>query len=82
MTKTAGSGTSSASTTSYCYDPNGNKTATVAPDGNTGSVASCATSSPWQTSSSYQTGYSYDSLGELVSVRPPVDWSIRCVVVA
>src|SRR5581483_7359965 len=71
LTKTAGSGTSSASTTSYCYDPNGNKTATVAPDGNTGSVAACATSSPWQTSSSYQTGYSYDSLGELVSKITP-----------
>ncbi len=59
------------STTSYCYDPNGNKTASVAPDGNTSSVATCSTSSPYQTTSAYQTGYSYDSLGELVSKTTP-----------
>ena len=68
---TNASGTSAASTTSYCYDPNGDKTATVAPDGNISGVASCATSDPYQTNSSYQTGYSYDSLGELVSETRP-----------
>ena len=59
------------STTSYCYDPNGDKTASVAPDGNSSSVATCSGSSPYQTSSDYQTGYSYDSLGELVSETRP-----------
>ena len=68
---TKGSGTADASTTSYCYDPNGDKTATVAPDGNTSGVAACATSAPYQTSSAYQTGYTYDSLGELVSETRP-----------
>jgi len=32
-TATIGYGTSAASTTSYCYDPNGDTTAVVAPDG-------------------------------------------------
>jgi RHS repeat-associated protein/uncharacterized repeat protein (TIGR02059 family) len=69
---TRASGTSAESTTSYCYDPDGDKTASVAPDGNTSGIPSCATSSPYQTSSNHQTGYSYDSLGELVSeTRPP-----------
>ena len=68
---TKGSGTSAASTSSYCYDPNGDKTSSVAPDGNTTSIASCSTSSPYQTGSSYQAGYSYDSLGELVSETRP-----------
>jgi RHS repeat-associated protein len=68
---TKASGTSAASTTSYCYDPNGDKTAAVEPDGNTSTVASCATSAPYQTSSNYQTGYSFDSLGELVSETRP-----------
>jgi trimeric autotransporter adhesin len=68
---TIASGTSTASTTSYCYDPDGDKTASVPGDGNTSGVASCSTSSPWQTSSAYQTGYSYDSLGELVSKTTP-----------
>ena len=71
VSTTAGYGTASASTTSYCYDPDGDKTATVPGDGNTGGVASCSSSSPWRTSSSYQTGYEYDSLGELVSETRP-----------
>ncbi len=58
-------------TAGCCYDPNGNRTATVPPDGNTSSVATCSGSSPYQTSSAYQTGYSYDSLGELVSKTTP-----------
>ena len=66
-----GSDNSAKSVTSYCYDPDGNKTAAVPPDGNTSSVATCATSSPYQTSSSYQTAYEYDSLGELVSKTTP-----------
>lgn len=68
---TKASGTSAASTTSYCYDPNGDQTASVAPDGNTSGVVTCSTSSPYQTTSPYQTGYSYDSLGELVSETRP-----------
>jgi RHS repeat-associated protein len=71
LTQTTGHGTAAAATTSYCYDPDGNKTATVPPDANTSTVASCATSSPYQTSSAYQTGYAYDSLGELVSKTTP-----------
>src|SRR5262249_28063360 len=38
LTQTVGSGTSAASETSYCYDPDGDKTAVVAPDGTTGGV--------------------------------------------
>jgi len=72
LTTTAGAGTSTASTTSSCYDPNGNVTATVAADGNTSSVATCSTSSPYETTSNYQTGHSYDSLGELVTQTAPV----------
>ncbi len=71
LTTTTGTGTATAATTSYCYDPNGDKTASVAPDGNTSSVAACSSSSPYETSSSYQTGYSYDSLGELVTQTAP-----------
>jgi RHS repeat-associated protein len=71
-----GSDGSAASTTSYCYDLDGEKTATVPPDGNTSSVTACSTSAPYQTSSPYQTGYSYDSLGELVSkTRPATTWA-------
>jgi RHS repeat-associated protein len=63
---------------SYCYDPNGDKTSVVYADGNTGSVAQCETASPWVVSSAsyptqaaYQTTYSYDSPGELVSTTTP-----------
>ena len=76
LTVTKGSGTAAASTTSYCYDPNGNKTATVAPDGTASSVPACSGSSPYQTSSSYQTGYSYDSLGQpAAETRPATSWA-------
>ncbi len=71
LTTTTGALTGVAATTSNCYDPNGNKTASVAPDGNTSSVATCSGSSPYQTSSSYQTAYSYDSVGELVTKTAP-----------
>jgi trimeric autotransporter adhesin len=76
--QTTGYGTSAASTISYCYDPDGDETALVYADGNTSAVASCETSSPWLVSSSsyptqaaYQTTYSYDSAGELVSTTTP-----------
>jgi YD repeat-containing protein len=73
--ETTGYGTSSAATVSYCYDPNGDKTATVYGDGNTSGTASCESSSPWAVSSStqasYQTTYVYDSAGEQVSVTTP-----------
>jgi RHS repeat-associated protein len=68
---TTAAGTSQAATTSYCYNPAGQQTATVAPDGNPTTITACATSSPWQTSSGYQTGYSYDSLGQQISVTRP-----------
>jgi RHS repeat-associated protein len=71
LATTSGSGTTAASTTSTCYDPDGYVTATVPGDGNTSGVTDCTSSSPWQTSSAYQTGYSYDSLGELVSETRP-----------
>jgi YD repeat-containing protein len=77
-TQTTGYGTSAASTTSYCYDPGGKETAMVAPDGNTSGVAQCQASYPWTVSAAvspaqaaYQTTYSYDSAGELVSTTTP-----------
>ena len=76
--QTTGYGTSVASTTSYCYDPDGSRTAVVAPDGNTAGTAPCQTSSPWTVSSTsnpaqahYQTTCSYDSAGELISTTAP-----------
>jgi RHS repeat-associated protein len=71
-TQTTGFGTSASSTTSNCYDPDGDQTATVPGSGNTSGVATCQSTSPWGTSSAYQTASSFDSLGELVStVSPP-----------
>jgi YD repeat-containing protein len=66
-----GYGSSATSTTSYCYDPSGNETAVVAPDGNTASIAPCSITSPWASTSAYQTTYSYDSVGEQVSTTTP-----------
>ena len=71
VSTTTGYGTSSASTTSTCYDPDGNATATVAADGNVSGVAACSAPPPYQTSSAYQTGYAFDSLGEMVSQTAP-----------
>jgi RHS repeat-associated protein len=77
-TETTGYGTSQPSVTSYCYDPDGDQTSVVAPDGNTSDVAACETSSPWVISATahpgqaaYQTTASYDSLGEVVSATSP-----------
>jgi RHS repeat-associated protein len=73
--ETSGYGTSAASTISYCYDPNGDKTSVVYADGNTGGPAACSSSSPWAMTASpqvnYQTSYAYDSIGELVSTTTP-----------
>lgn len=76
--QTTGDGSSTAATVSYCYDPDGNKTAVVPGDGNTSGTAPCESSSPWVVSSSayptqasYQTTYSYDSVGEQVSATTP-----------
>jgi RHS repeat-associated protein len=75
---TTGSGTSAASTVSYCYDPDGDVTSVVYPDGNTSGTGQCETSSPWVVSSAsyptqaaYQTTYAYDSVGEQVSTTTP-----------
>jgi RHS repeat-associated protein len=74
-TETTGYGTSAASTVGYCYDPKGDKTSVVYADGNTSSTAQCSASSPWTVTASpqagYQTTYSYDSVGELVSTTTP-----------
>jgi YD repeat-containing protein len=77
-TQTTGYGTSAASTTSYCYDPDGQVTSVVMPDGNTGGTAACEPASPWVVSSSsyptqagFQTTSAYDSAGELVSTTGP-----------
>jgi YD repeat-containing protein len=84
--QTTGYGTSAASTTSYCYDPDGDETSVVYGDGNTGvtysggtvtGLAACSTSSPWTVTASpqaaYQTVNSYDSAGELVSTVTPAN---------
>ena len=68
---TTGYGTSAATTTSSCYDPNGDVTATVPGDGNTSGVVACSSSAPYQTTSPYQTGYSFDSLGQMVTQSAP-----------
>ena len=78
-TQTTGNGTTAAAAISYCYDPNGNQTSVVYPDGNASSgVAPCETTSPWivdptshQTQAQYQTTSSYDSAGELASTTAP-----------
>ena len=79
-TQATGYGTSSVSTTSYCYDPDGMRTAVVAPDGNVSGVAPCENTAPWTvnpaTSSNqaaFQTTYSYDSAGEQVSTTSPAN---------
>jgi RHS repeat-associated protein len=73
--QTTGYGTSAASTVSYCYDPDGDKTSAVYADGNTSGTAPCSASSPWTVTASsqagYQTTYSYDSADELVSTSTP-----------
>jgi RHS repeat-associated protein len=76
--QTIGYGTSAASTTTYCYDLDNDRTAVVAPDGNTSGTAPCETSSPWTinstsnpTQAAYQTTYGYDSSGEQVSDTTP-----------
>ena len=78
ISETVGAGTPAASTTSFCYDPNGDQTAMVYPDGNASGTAPCETASPWTVSASanpaqaaYQTTYGYDSAGELVSTTAP-----------
>jgi RHS repeat-associated protein len=71
-TKTSGFGTGAASTTSNCYDPDGDQTASVPGSGNAAGVVACETTTPWTTSSPYQTSSGFDSVGELVStVSPP-----------
>jgi RHS repeat-associated protein len=75
--QTTGSGTA-ASTATYCYDPNHDVTSVVYANGNASAVAVCEISSPWVISSQnypaqagYQTIYSYNSAGELVSTATP-----------
>jgi RHS repeat-associated protein len=76
--ETTGYGTSDASTVSYCYDPDGNRTSAVSADGNQNGVAPCQVNSPWIVSpqdhpaqAAYQTVYSYDTGDQLVSVTRP-----------
>ena len=79
-TTTTGYGTSAASTTAYCYDPNGNISAVVYADGNVApaSVAPCKTAFPWNvsptshpTQAAFQVTYEYDSANEPVSTSTP-----------
>ncbi len=70
---TTGVGASTEAWSSRCYDPDGNVVATVPGQGNSSSgYTACSTTSPYTTSSSYQTTYAYDSLGELVTQTAPV----------
>ena len=77
--QTTGYGTSAASTISYCYDPNGDQTAVVAPATATPPAPPRArprrrgwSAQPrYPTQAAYQTTYSYDSAGELVSTTTP-----------
>ncbi len=71
LTTTTGSSSPTAATTSSCYDPNGDRTASVPGDGNTSGVVPCASSAPYETTSPYQTGYTYDSAGELLTQTTP-----------
>jgi RHS repeat-associated protein len=64
-TQTTGYGTSTAATTVYCYDSDGNKTAMIPGDGNTSATTACSSSSPFATT------YAYDSAGEKVSQVTP-----------
>src|SRR5258708_2105737 len=52
MSVTTGSGPSSASTVSYCYDPDGGETSVVYADGNASGTAPCQSAYPWTVSSS------------------------------
>ena len=71
LTTTTGAGTATAATTSNCYDPDGDKTATVARRRQ--HVLGCRLRDLVALSDlvAYQTGYAYDSLGELVSQTRP-----------
>jgi RHS repeat-associated protein len=71
LTTTTASGTTAAATMLECHDPNGEVVATVPGDGNATTLQTCSSSSPYTTSSSYQTTYSYDSLGDLVTTTAP-----------
>ena len=64
-TETTGYGTSTAATTVYCYDADGNKTAVIPGDGNTSAATACSSTSP------YETTYTYDSADEKVSQTTP-----------
>jgi RHS repeat-associated protein len=71
-TSTGVGASSTEATASRCYDPDGNVTATVPGQGNPyNSYAACSTNSPYTTSSTYQTTYAYDSLGELLTQTAP-----------
>ena len=50
-TQTTGSGTTAASTISYCYDPDGNETSVVYAGRQSPAGGQCETSSPWVVSS-------------------------------
>ena len=76
LTTTTASGTTAAATTLNCYDPNGELAASVPGDGNVTTLQTCSTSSPYDTSSNYQTTYAYDSLGDMVtSTAPATTWA-------
>ena len=69
--QTTGFGTSTPMTTTNCYDPSGEQTATVPGSGNSSGLVPCQTAAPWQTSSVQQTATTYDSVGDLLSTFSP-----------
>lgn len=69
--KTLALGGAAESTTTNCYDPEGDQTSVVPGDGNATTLQNCNTASPWTTGSPDETTSSYDSVGELVSTTSP-----------
>src|SRR6202790_1381280 len=62
-TTTTGFGTSSSATSSDCYDPDGDKTATVPGLGNASGVVAWRNARAWTSSHTYQSAGGYDSAG-------------------
>jgi YD repeat-containing protein len=78
--ETDGYGTADASTTTYCYDPNGDQTAVIVPNGNAHGTAPCNTNPSYPNivdptiytaQAAYQTTFGYGSDGDPASVTRP-----------
>jgi RHS repeat-associated protein len=86
LSATTAIGTPAASTTSYCYDQDGNEVISIPGDGNTQGIVTCNTSDPlsgqvqnssgMEILSPYQSTYVYNSVGELIKeIRPATSTS-------